>query len=162
MIAGSLVYLLVANIVSTTCKLAGIGGYKTNHSLRATAATQLYSSGVDEQLVMERTGHRSTEGVRSYKRTSSEQQEIVSDILSSCKRSCTELQLLPQPLAQPASSASQIVPSTSDVNMVNMPTQQLDLLIMLAPSTLVRVQTSPSTSTNKMRMNLNWNSVSIS
>ena len=83
--------------VSTMCKQAGIGGCKTNHSLRATAATRLYSSGIDEQLVMERTGHRSAEEVRSYKRTSSEQQEAVSDILSLCKRPCTELQSLPRP-----------------------------------------------------------------
>ena len=115
----------LANVVSTMCKLAGIGGYKTNHSLRATAATRLYSSGIDEQLVMERTGHRSTEGVRSYKRTSSEQQEAVSDILSSHKRSCTELQPLPQPLSilEPA-SASQTASSSSSqsVTAVNMPT----------------------------------------
>ena len=64
----------------------------TNHSLRATAATRLYEAGIDEQLVMERTGHRSLEGVRSYKRTSSEQKEVVSDILSNAnKRQCTEM-----------------------------------------------------------------------
>ena len=75
------------NKLSTTvCKLAGISGFKTNHSLRATAATRLYSSGVDEHLVMERTGHRSIKGIRSYKRTSGEQQEAVSDILSNCKK----------------------------------------------------------------------------
>lgn len=112
----------LASVVSTMCKLAGIGGYKTNHSLRATAATWLYSSGVDEQLVMERTGHRSTEGVRSYKRTSSEQQEAVSDILSLRKRPCTELQPLPPLLPHSAPSAAPVIPgpSTSDVNMVNM------------------------------------------
>ena len=54
-------------------KEAGIIGYKTNHSLRATAAIKLYQSGVDEQLIMERTGHRSLDGVRSYKRTSRKQ-----------------------------------------------------------------------------------------
>ena len=113
----------LANVVSIMCKVAGIGGYKTNHSLRATAATRLYSSGIDEQLVMECTGHRSTEGIRSYKRTSSEQQKEVSDILSLCKRSRTELQPLPQPLSQPSTSALQIAPSTSGVNLVNMPTQ---------------------------------------
>ena len=48
-------------------KSAGIQGYKTNHSLRASAATRLYRSGIDEQLVMERTGHRSLEGVKNYK-----------------------------------------------------------------------------------------------
>ena len=68
--------------VARLCKLAGIEGYKTNHSLRATATSRLYQSGVDEQLVMERTGHRSLEGVHSYKRTSDAQREAPSDILN--------------------------------------------------------------------------------
>ena len=33
-------------------KEAGIGGNKTNYSLRATAATRLYQSGLDKQLVL--------------------------------------------------------------------------------------------------------------
>ena len=49
-------------------------------------ATQLYPAGVDEQLIMERTGHHSINGIRSYKRTSAEQLESVSDILSGSKR----------------------------------------------------------------------------
>ena len=73
-----------------TCKKAGIKGYKTNHSLLATAATRLYLSGVDEQLVMELTGHRSIEGIRSYKRTSREQQENVSDFLNG-KKPCMDV-----------------------------------------------------------------------
>ena len=50
--------------VPRLCKQAGIKGFKTNHSLRATAATRLYQSGVDEQI-MERTGHQRIEGVRA-------------------------------------------------------------------------------------------------
>ena len=74
--------------MSRLCKSAGIPGYKTNHSLRATLTTRLYQSGVDEQLIMERTGHRSLEGVRSYKRTSDTQREALSDILNqpACSR----------------------------------------------------------------------------
>ena len=53
----------LSKAITNMCKDCGIQGYKTNHSLRATAATRLYSSGVDEQLVMERTGHHSIEGV---------------------------------------------------------------------------------------------------
>ena len=68
------------------CKAAGIPGYRTNHSLRATSATRLYAAGTDEQLIMERTGHRSIKGVRSYKRTSEEQEQGISDILSRAKR----------------------------------------------------------------------------
>ena len=64
------------------CKEAGIAGFRTNHSLRATAATRLYNAGVDEQQVMEITGHRSVEGVRSYKHTSKGQKEAISDILN--------------------------------------------------------------------------------
>ena len=75
--------------ISRICKEAGIGGYKTNHSLRATIATRLYLSGVDEQLVMERTGHRSVEGVCSYKRTSDTQCQALSDILNCSKKSRT-------------------------------------------------------------------------
>ena len=53
------------------CKECGIDGYKTNHSLRATAATRLYESGIDEQLV--------------------KQKKNVSDILS--KKQCNEIEL---------------------------------------------------------------------
>ena len=89
------------------CKAAGIEGFKTNHSLRATTATRLYNSGVDEQLVMERTGHRSIEG--DYKRTSEEQRQTLSDILNqSCKQPRLESYSPPQ-------AQSSVVPYTPDV-----------------------------------------------
>ena len=95
----------LAKAVAKMCEDGGIEGYKTNHSLRATAATRLYASGVDEQLVMERTGHRSLEGIRSYKRTTSNQKEAVSDILSNTKKHCAvkEEQNTSMPIAQTAS-----------------------------------------------------------
>ena len=68
--------------ISRLCKSAGIEGFRTNHSLRATATTRLYQAGVDEQLVMERTGHRSVDGVRCYKRTNDKQREALSDIIN--------------------------------------------------------------------------------
>lgn len=64
------------------CESVGIEGFITNHSLRATAATRLYEAGVSEQLIMEHTGHRSLEGVRSYKRSTTGQKQSVSDILN--------------------------------------------------------------------------------
>lgn len=66
--------------VTKMCKEAGFDGYYTNHSLRATAATRLYAAGVDEQLIAEKTGHRSS-AIRAYKRTSEEQQQSVSDLI---------------------------------------------------------------------------------
>lgn len=74
------------NTMSRICKAAGINGFKTNHSLRITTATRLFQAGVDEQLIMEQTGHHSTDGIRTYKRTSAEQQEAISDILLRSKK----------------------------------------------------------------------------
>ena len=45
-------------IVSILCKKAGFSGFYTNQ-LRASDATRLYEAGVEEQLVIESTGHRS-------------------------------------------------------------------------------------------------------
>ena len=46
-------------------KSASIPGYFTNYSLRVTATTRLYDAQVDKAT---RTGHRSVEGIRTYKR----------------------------------------------------------------------------------------------
>ena len=57
----------------------------SNHSLRATGVSWLYESGISEKLIMERSGHLSVSGVRMYKRTTAEQQKVVSDVLSNRK-----------------------------------------------------------------------------
>ncbi|CAG2195298.1 unnamed protein product [Mytilus edulis] len=59
----------LAATVGKMCTEAGLQGFRSNHSLRATAATRLYECGVDEQIISEVTGHRS-DAVREYKRTS--------------------------------------------------------------------------------------------
>ena len=75
-------YRTLANTVNRLCKSVSIGGYKTNHSLRVTAATRLFQQGIDEQLIMMRTGHRSMDGVRAYKRVSETQQQALSNVLN--------------------------------------------------------------------------------
>ncbi len=45
--------------------LAGINGF-TNHSLRATAMSRMYNSGVPEKIIAEKSGHRSIDGLRAY------------------------------------------------------------------------------------------------
>lgn len=96
--------------VARLCQQAQIQGFRTNHSLRATAATRLFQASVDEQLIMERTGHRSLEGVRSYKRTSDNQREALSDILNSGTKK-SKLSLSPQ-AAIASSSHVHVEPST--------------------------------------------------
>ena len=67
-------------VVKEMCKKAGFTGKRTNHSLRAGCATRMYDGGADEQLICEKTGHRSI-AVRGYKHTSSHQMREVSDSL---------------------------------------------------------------------------------
>ena len=64
------------------CALSGIKGRITNHSLRATSATQMYEMGVPEKIIQDHTGHRSIEALRMYERSSAQQQEAASSILS--------------------------------------------------------------------------------
>ncbi len=53
------------SMVKKMCEQAKIKGSKTNHSLRATAATQMFREGAPEKEIQERTGHGSLEGLRS-------------------------------------------------------------------------------------------------
>ena len=63
------------------CANDGITGYFSNHSVKRMCATALYQAGVPEQEIMERTGNRSVESVRKYKRPSSEMLMEISNTL---------------------------------------------------------------------------------
>ena len=65
------------------CAEAGVQGHKTNHSLRATVASELFAAGVPERIIQERTGHRSLKALHTYERTSVKQHQTVSEILGS-------------------------------------------------------------------------------
>ena len=67
-------------VIKNLCKKGGIAGKRTNHSCHASTATRMYDQGCDEQLICEKTGHRSV-AIRSYKRTSNHQMKNVTDIL---------------------------------------------------------------------------------
>ncbi|XP_046562159.1 uncharacterized protein LOC124271136 [Haliotis rubra] len=66
--------------VGKMCKQAGFEGFYSNHSLRATCATRLFQSGIDEQLITRTTGHRST-AVREYNRVSTAQEKELSNVI---------------------------------------------------------------------------------
>ena len=55
----------------------GVGVRYTNHSLRATAITRMFNSGLPEKVIAETSGHRSTKALRFYERTSTEQRQAV-------------------------------------------------------------------------------------
>ena len=74
---------MLQNTVKSMCTEAKIQGSKTNHSLRATAATQMFQNGVPEKVIQARTGHVSVEGLRAYERLSEHQHKAACNLLSS-------------------------------------------------------------------------------
>ena len=60
-----------------------INGHKKNHSLCATAATEMFRSGAPEKLIQEHTGHHSLEALRCYERLDEAQYRAASSLLSS-------------------------------------------------------------------------------
>ena len=63
----------LSKMVPEMCQLAGIPGRHTNHSLWATEATALYTTGVPEKIIQERSGHRSVECLRTHEHTNDQQ-----------------------------------------------------------------------------------------
>lgn len=54
----------LSKMVKTMCEQACIPGKKTNHSLRASAISKLFQSGVPEKVIQDRSGYRSMDGLR--------------------------------------------------------------------------------------------------
>ena len=69
-------------MMKTTCEEVEISGNKTNHSLRAYAASELFNAGVAEKVIQDRTGHRSLDGLRKYERISEKQKEAACKVLA--------------------------------------------------------------------------------
>ena len=70
-------------MLKTMCQEAGVPYEgKLNHSLRATSTTRMLDAGVAEKVIMDRTGHRSLDGLKPYARTTSRQQQQVSQAIA--------------------------------------------------------------------------------
>ena len=71
--------LATVNLMALLLECAKLLAFKTNYSLQLLHDS---TTGLDKQLILETTGHQNIDGVHNYKRTSAEQQQVVSDILA--------------------------------------------------------------------------------
>ena len=76
---------LLKNILPELSEQSGIDVRYTNHSLRATAITRMFNSGIPEKVIAETSGHRSTKSLRFYEHTSVQQQQAVTQAINSSK-----------------------------------------------------------------------------
>ena len=91
----------LARMVSQMCEDAGIKGHKTNHSLRATAASELFCANVPEKIIQERTGHRSLTALRTYEHITEQQHQVVSSIMAASTDCSYEQGYTQQPQPNP-------------------------------------------------------------
>ncbi|XP_071105421.1 uncharacterized protein KIAA1958-like [Haliotis cracherodii] len=136
--------------VSKLFKQAGIEGYFTNHSLRATAATRLYDSGLDEQLIADRTGHRSL-AIRSYKRTSAQMEGRVDGVIQRKPRASATVT---SAASGPAIATSKTLVSTAPADATSAETMLTPTAVLDETSTLTVTETTTAESAAKKSMKL--------
>ena len=69
------------NVLPNMSKKAGLGTVYTNHSLRATSTSMMYTHDIPEKVIAETTGHRSLAGLRAYEHTTTLQKKAVTKTL---------------------------------------------------------------------------------
>ena len=78
---------MLKTVLPLLSKESGIEVRYTNHSLRATAITRMFNSGVEEKIIAETSGHRSTKALRMYEHTSHLQMKQVTRVINQSKLS---------------------------------------------------------------------------
>ena len=114
---------VLGDMMKNICKEAGIVGKKTNHSLRATGASELFAAGVPERIIQQRTGHRSLDALRLYERPTEQQQQAVSSVLASAAPTPYSSALMQQTQHLPAVPAPPVADPTRSFPMLPAPTQ---------------------------------------
>ena len=71
---------MLQKMLPMMCKEAGIP-IRTNHSLRATSATDMFHAGIPEKVIQSHTGHRSLRALRMYENPTDEQHTAACNVL---------------------------------------------------------------------------------
>ena len=108
----------LSTMVKDICTEGGVDGNKTNHSLRATGASSLFTAGVPEKIIQQRSGHLSLQGLRHYERVTQQQQVAVSCVLSSSENTSfdSELEKVSDTPKEPKPSATSAFQPTPQMN----------------------------------------------
>ena len=67
------------NILSELSEKAGL---ETHYTIRTTAITRMFNSGIPEKVIAETSRHRSTKALRCYERTTQEQQQTATTVIN--------------------------------------------------------------------------------
>ena len=104
---------MLQKMLPTMCEEAGIA-HRTNHSLHATGATDMFRANIPEKVMQSHTGHLSLKALRMYVNPTDEQHSAAFSVLVD-RRNVTppEVLKLTQPLAEPVPSTMVQASSTT-------------------------------------------------
>lgn len=103
------------NMMKTMSKAAEISPHLTNHCVRATSVTVLADNNVEARHIKAVTGHKSTNSIESYNsRSSLQQKENMSNILSHFVAEDNDCQLAIQHPSSSSSTTCEIIPSNGE------------------------------------------------
>ena len=117
-------------IVKNFCNEAGFSGQYSIHSGKVTCATELFRNNVDEQLIMQQTGHRSQDAVRKYKRPTIEHTKQVSKYLQPPP---------PKRMPQPEGNKIELSQSTSNISLTSVASPKVPFSISSAGSSVQNI-----------------------
>ena len=95
------------------CDKGGVQGKKTNHSLQAHAAIELFQARVSEKVIQNHSGYRSLEGLRKYERISEQQKR------NSCRVIAPYAEKEQTSMEDSTPSTSQLSPMQQNVMLMN-------------------------------------------
>lgn len=102
-------------MVKAMCREAGIEGDFSNHSLRASGATELFQSGVPERVIQDFTGHRSVKALRQYEQVAGVQKRAATNILTGTSH---EFTAEVEKLKKQSGMSQQLIPFNNTVSAV--------------------------------------------
>ena len=101
---------VLAKFVQVMCEEAGIQEKKTNHSLRATGVTSLFTAEVPEKLIKGVSGHKSSQALQIYERPTVSQKQAVSRVLTGQPSGSNRDSYLQELQKRPSSASVQPTP----------------------------------------------------
>ena len=110
---------VLAKFVQVMCEDTGIREKKTNHSLRATGVTSLFTAEVPEKLIKGISGHKSSQALQIYERPTVSQKQAVSRVLTTQPSGSNRDSYLQELQKLPASASVQPTPSSQSSTMMS-------------------------------------------
>ena len=122
-------------MVKSMCSEAKLQGGYTNHSLRASGATELFQRHAPEHVIQQFTGHRSVTALRQYEKVAVEQQKAACNILTGASSNdfSAEVQKVNNPHKSDDSTVRSPFPASSKSVQSSMITKETPSMPSLSP-----------------------------